>query len=85
MLFGHVILFSRVGGQIVPGQVERGPQLFGTAANNGQMIAETDAKSPIAEHFDVIARAVTGRAEAKREKRGMLEPLLARLRGSKSA
>jgi pilus assembly protein CpaE len=60
-------------------------QLFGTAANNGQMVAETDAKSPIAEHFDVIARAVTGRAEVKRQKRGMLDPLLARLRGNKSA
>jgi pilus assembly protein CpaE len=59
--------------------------LFGTAANNGQMIAETDAKSPIAEHFDVIARAVTGRAEAKRQKRGIFDPLLARLRGNKSA
>ena len=60
-------------------------QVFGTAANNGQMVAETDAKSPIAEHFDVIARAITGRAEVKRQKRGMLDPLLARLRGNKSA
>jgi pilus assembly protein CpaE len=55
-------------------------QLFGTAANNGQMIAETDAKSPIAESFDLIARAVTGRAEAKRPKRSgfALAPLLER-------
>jgi pilus assembly protein CpaE len=60
-------------------------QVFGTAANNGQMVAETDAKSPIAEHFDVIARAITGRAEVKRQKRGMFDPLLARLRGNKSA
>ncbi|HVY19635.1 MAG TPA: CpaE family protein [Bauldia sp.] len=45
-------------------------QLFGTAANNGQMIAETDAKSPIAESFDLVARIVTGRAEARRPKRG---------------
>ena len=57
-------------------------QLFGTAANNGQMIAETDAKSPVADSFDLIARTVTGRAEAKRQKRGGgLAPLLARLRG----
>jgi pilus assembly protein CpaE len=57
-------------------------QLFGTAANNGQMIAETDAKSPVAESFDLIARTVTGRAEVKRQKRGGgLAPLLARLRG----
>jgi pilus assembly protein CpaE len=60
-------------------------QLFGTAANNGQMIAETNANSPIAEHFVVIARAVTGRSEIKRQKRGVLDPLLSRLRGSKPA
>ena len=60
-------------------------QLFGTAANNGQMIAETDAKSPIADSFDMIARTVTGRAEARRPKRGAFAPLLARLVGKKSA
>jgi pilus assembly protein CpaE len=57
-------------------------QLFGTAANNGQMIAETDSKSPVADSFDLIARAVTGRTEVKHQKRGGgLAPLLARLRG----
>jgi pilus assembly protein CpaE len=60
-------------------------QLFGTAANNGQMIAETDAKSPIAASFDLIARVVTGRTEAKRAKKSGLAPLLALLRGKKSA
>jgi pilus assembly protein CpaE len=59
--------------------------LFGTAANNGQMIAETDAKSPIAGSFDVIARTVTGRAEVRRSKRGLLSPLLARFGGKKTA
>jgi pilus assembly protein CpaE len=59
--------------------------LFGTAANNGQMIAETDAKSPVVEHFDALARAVTGRAEVKRQKRSGLSPLLSRFRGKKSA
>jgi pilus assembly protein CpaE len=55
-------------------------QLFGTAANNGQMIAETDAKSPIAESFDLLARTLTGRAEVKRQKRNSfaLAPLLER-------
>jgi pilus assembly protein CpaE len=60
-------------------------QLFGTAANNGQMIAETDPKSPIAESFELIARAVTGRAEAKRQKRGALVPFLSRFARKKSA
>jgi pilus assembly protein CpaE len=59
--------------------------LFGTAANNGQMIAETDAKSPVAESFDLIARTVTGRAEVRRSKRGLFSPLLARLGGKKTA
>ncbi|MBN8997191.1 MAG: CpaE family protein [Rhizobiales bacterium] len=59
--------------------------LFGTAANNGQMIAETDAKSPMVEAFDALARAVTGRAEIKRQKKSALGPLLSRFRGKKSA
>jgi len=61
------------------------PQLFGTAANNGQMIAETDAKSPIVDTFDLISRTITGRAEARRQNRGPLAPLLARLRGKKKS
>jgi pilus assembly protein CpaE len=60
-------------------------QLFGTAANNGQMIAETDPKSPIAESFDLIARVVTGRQEVKRQNKSALAPLLGWLRGKKSA
>ena len=59
--------------------------LFGTAANNGQMIAETDPKSPIADSFDLIARIVTGRAEARPQNRGAFSQLLARLRGKKTA
>jgi pilus assembly protein CpaE len=60
-------------------------QLFGTAANNGQMIAETSPKSPVVESFDEIARMVTGRSEAKKQKLGGLAPLFSRLRGKKSA
>ncbi len=59
--------------------------LFGTAANNGQMIAEADPKSPIAATFETIARTVTGRVEVRRPKGGALAPLLARFRGKKSA
>ena len=60
------------------------PQLFGTAANNGQMIAEADPKSTAAAAFEQIAQLVTGRAEAKQKKSSALAPLLARLRGKKS-
>ena len=60
-------------------------QLFGNAANNGQMIAEADPKSAVAATFEMIARIVTGRAEARRTKGGALAPLLARFRGKKAA
>jgi pilus assembly protein CpaE len=57
------------------------PQVFGTAANNGQMIAEVSAKHKTAEIFLAIAKALTGRAEVKKQKRDLLSPLLAKLRG----
>ncbi|HMN87878.1 MAG TPA: AAA family ATPase [Bauldia sp.] len=60
-------------------------QLFGTDANNGQMIAETNAKSPVVGAFDSVARIVTGRAEQKRPKRSGLAPLFSRMRGRKPA
>lgn len=59
------------------------PQIFGTAANNGQMIAEVNSANKIAETFLGIAKALTGRAEVKKEKTDFLTPLLARLRGLK--
>jgi pilus assembly protein CpaE len=45
------------------------PGLFGLAANNGQMISEADAKSPIAETMMNLSQIVTGRAEIKNEKK----------------
>lgn len=57
------------------------PHLFGTAANNGQMVAETNAKSPIAETFAMVAQSVMGRAEVRKHSKGPLNlsPLLQRL------
>ncbi|MDU0342013.1 AAA family ATPase [Bosea rubneri] len=54
-------------------------QLFGTAANNGQMIAEVQSGGKVAEAFVQIAMALTGRGEAKRGKRSLFEPLVAKL------
>jgi hypothetical protein len=51
-------------------------QLFGTAANNGQMIAEVQATGKVSEAFVQIASALTGRGEAKRSKRSLFEPLV---------
>jgi pilus assembly protein CpaE len=54
------------------------PQIFGTAANNGQMIAEVSSSHKSAEMFRQMAQVLTGRAEAKRPRGGMLSPLLAK-------
>jgi pilus assembly protein CpaE len=54
------------------------PQLFGTAANNGQMIAEVSANHKSAEMFRQLAQILTGRTEAKNS-RGGLMPLLSKL------
>lgn len=54
------------------------PQLFGTAANNGQMIAEVSANHKTTEMFRQLAQVLTGRAEAKNA-RGGLMPLLSKL------
>ena len=56
------------------------PQIFGTAANNGQMIAEVSKGHKTAEMFRQLAQILTGRAEAKRARGNLLSPLLARLR-----
>src|SRR6185437_4275701 len=55
------------------------PQLFGTAANNGQMIGEVSANHKTAEIFRQIAQALTGRGEVKKPRRGLLPPLLSKI------
>jgi pilus assembly protein CpaE len=60
------------------------PQLFGTAANNGQMVAEVSASHKIAEIFLALAKTLTGRAEVKKEKKDFLSPLLAKLKALRS-
>ncbi|MGE0062524.1 MAG: CpaE family protein [Xanthobacteraceae bacterium] len=55
------------------------PQLFGTAANNGQMIAEVSSSHKTTELFRQMAQIVTGRAEVKRSRGGLLSPLIGKL------
>jgi pilus assembly protein CpaE len=55
------------------------PQLFGTASNNGQMIAEIQANGKVAESFLELARQLIGRTETKKTTRSILAPLLSRL------
>jgi pilus assembly protein CpaE len=55
------------------------PQLFGLAANNGQMIEEIASKHKVTELFLQIAQRLTGRAEAKKPRSSILPPLLGKL------
>jgi pilus assembly protein CpaE len=55
------------------------PQLFGAAANNGQMIAELSANHRTAETFRQIAQQLTGRSEAKKARSSLLSPLFDKL------
>jgi pilus assembly protein CpaE len=56
------------------------PQVFGTAANNGQMIAEISAGHRAAETFRQLAQLTTGRGEQKRTRASLLSPLLDKLK-----
>jgi pilus assembly protein CpaE len=57
------------------------PQIFGAAANNGQMIAEISANHRTTEMFLQIAQRLTGRGETKKPKGSFLSPLIEKLRG----
>ncbi|MXN66419.1 AAA family ATPase [Stappia sp. GBMRC 2046] len=54
------------------------PQLFGTAANNGQMIGELDPKHQSKAQFDLVSQIVTGRSEVRKPKGAGLNMLMAR-------
>jgi len=60
------------------------PHLFGTAANNGQMIEEASTKSSAAQQFRALAALLTDRTEAKSERVSLLAPILNRLRRRKT-
>jgi pilus assembly protein CpaE len=57
------------------------PQIFGAAANNGQMIAEISANHRTTEMFLQMAQRLTGRSETKKPKASLLSPLLDKLKG----
>ncbi len=77
--------FSKALGIDVLSTIPFDAQLFGTAANNGQMIAEVQAGSKASEAFTQIASALTGRGEAKRGRRSLFEPLVAKLKRRKAS
>jgi pilus assembly protein CpaE len=55
------------------------PQVFGAAANNGQMIAELSASHRTAESFRQLAQLLTGRSESKKSKPSLFSPLFDKL------
>ncbi|MGB3502636.1 MAG: CpaE family protein [Mesorhizobium sp.] len=60
------------------------PQAFGNAANNGRMLGEMDAKSPVVATMSEMAHILTGRAEIKTaKKKPSLDSLLGRLKFGK--
>jgi pilus assembly protein CpaE len=59
------------------------PQLFGNAANNGQMIGEMESANPVATTLVELAHVVTGRAEVKAPKKSSLSSILGKLKKQK--
>jgi pilus assembly protein CpaE len=59
-------------------------RLFGTAANNGQMIAEIAAGHRTTRMFLQLAQRLTGRVESKRPRASFLSPIIKKLRAGKS-
>jgi pilus assembly protein CpaE len=55
------------------------PPVFGTASNNGQMIAEVASGHRTAEMFRYLAQVLTGRAVAKKQRSSLFGPLLGKL------
>ena len=51
------------------------PQLFGTAANNGQMISEMEPGHKVSGQFVELALALTGRNDTRKARPGLLSPL----------
>ncbi len=65
--------------EIAPvGVIPHDAKLFGSAANNGQMIAETEPKGKAAQIFVDLASVVAGRREQAKPKKGFFNSLVGR-------
>jgi pilus assembly protein CpaE len=56
------------------------PHIFGTAANNGQMIAEVAGNHKVSETFRELAHVLTGKSEFKKTGNSMFAPFLQKFR-----
>lgn len=60
-------------------------QLFGTAANNGQMVAEIQPNAKCSEAFDDLAQRIVGRSAERRGRAALFEPILSKLTRRKAS
>ncbi len=60
-------------------------QLFGTAANNGQMIAEIQPGGKVNDVFVELAASITGRPEPRRSRSSLLKPIIAKFTRQKAS
>jgi pilus assembly protein CpaE len=60
-------------------------QLFGTAANNGQMVAEIKPGGKVNELFLDLAASLTGKPEARRGRAGFMKPIISKLTRRKAS
>lgn len=72
--------FASALGLSVQAAIPFEPQLFGTAANNGQMIGEIDNKHVIARMFEDLAQSVSGKAQPSKTSRAGLGGLLSKFK-----
>lgn len=71
--------FRKALGVEIIAQIAFDPQLFGTANNNGQMIAEVNGRAPAALQFEEIAAALAGRNATRAKPRRAYLPFLDKL------
>ncbi len=77
--------FSKAVGLELTAEMPFDANLFGTAANNGQMLAEIQPGCRPAELFSEVAATIFGRPDIRQKRGGLFDPLLARLTGRKNA
>jgi len=65
--------FARTLGIELLASISFDAQLFGTAANNGKMIADISAKAPVLKSFSDIATGIAGRKEPIKTRKGLLD------------
>ncbi|HMB09664.1 AAA family ATPase, partial [Saliniramus sp.] len=77
--------FAKAVGHDLDAEMPFDAQLFGSAANNGQMLAELQPGCRPAEIFTELAATLIGRTELKNKRAGLLDPLLSKFLKRKSA